>query len=158
MALSNFHHKRSSTKLSYEDAQKIIDGDIAAGDSNIPDAIVQGIRSLYSIAKILRESRVQQGGALLLKRDRLAFEFENGKESAPTAVSMWKEPESAIIVREFLLLANKVVAQKISSHFPELALLRRQAPPVARKIVSYSCDSRINTWANMFAAGAQRLR
>lgn len=129
------YNKRSSTKLSYEDAQKIIDGEALEGETSIPDATVQGVKTLYSVAKILREARLQQGGAITLKRDRLAFEFEN-VESAPIAVSLWKEHESATIVREFLLLANKVVAQRVSSHFPELALLRRQAPPVARKIVS----------------------
>jgi hypothetical protein len=39
------------------------------------------------------------------------------------------------LIEEFMLQANLSVAQKISSTFPEQALLRRHATPIDRKLV-----------------------
>lgn len=57
-----------------------------------------------------------------------------------TATISNKLPDIATTLKEFLFLANKSVAQKISSQYPEQALLRRQSCPNSRKIVSlYVC-------------------
>lgn len=69
-------------------------------------------------------------------RQELAFEF--GEKHEPVSIAIAKKKPSQIITKELFLIANQSVAQRVSSHFPEQALLRRHAPPDARKIVSES--------------------
>lgn len=66
---------------------------------------------------------------------RQKLEFDNPNKPNYVNISSARSDISKI-VKEFAYLANKCVAQKISSQFPEQALLRRQSPPDRRKIVS----------------------
>jgi protein SSD1 len=115
--------------LTYEDAQKIVDG---CGDSERNEDICNDVRMLYNIAKSLHQTRYTKD-AMSLSKQNLIFDDPNH----PIAVTISNSrPDIVKTVKEFLFMANKCVAQKISSQYPEQALLRRQAPPNTRKIVS----------------------
>lgn len=87
---------------------------------------------LYEISKYLHASRYTKE-AMSLTKQHLEFDDPN----QPTAATISNSrPDIVKIVKEFSFLANRCVAQKISSQYPEQALLRRQAPPNTKKIVS----------------------
>jgi exoribonuclease R len=98
------------------------------------DQIGKDIQALYQLSTALRENR-QRCGLFTQMRDELEYEFEDGNEEQPITVSISHKKPAAFMVKEFLFLANKHVAQRISSQFPNHALLRRHSPPSERKIV-----------------------
>jgi hypothetical protein len=69
-------------------------------------------------------------------RETLEFEVEDRDYQNVSSITSARRKPASIIVKEFLLLANTSVAQKIAMHFPDQALLRRHSPPDPRKIVS----------------------
>ncbi|KAI9270490.1 hypothetical protein BDA99DRAFT_501927 [Phascolomyces articulosus] len=124
---------KSCAKLSYEDAQKAIDNQelTSIPESDIRSGVEQDVRMLYSITCQLNQSRHASGGMTQM-RDELDFVFNEQRE--PTSIGIKNKEHTTMITEELLLLANQSVAQKISSQFPEQALLRRHAPPNERKI------------------------
>ncbi|CDH57087.1 rnb-domain-containing protein [Lichtheimia corymbifera JMRC:FSU:9682] len=119
---------RSSAKFTYEEAQSILEKESTSSE------IEQDIRSLLSIGAKMRATRLDQGGAMSLMREELSFACEQGYQIPPTAVSPKNILAAEKYVKEIQLRANITVAQKISSHLPEQAMLRRHAPPLDRKI------------------------
>lgn len=120
-----------------DDAQKALDDELTTdivADKDLQDALVQDLRTLHGIANELRDSR-SRDGIMTQMRDELEFEFDDNKD--PSSITTKTKKPALKILKEFLLLANQCVAQKISSHFPEQALLRRHAPPNERRIVSH---------------------
>ncbi|XP_078429662.1 ribonuclease II/R family protein [Wolffia australiana] len=117
---------RSSRKLSYEDAQRIIDGfDV------ITSPITEAVKTLHQISENLKEKRLKDG-ALLLENAKIEVLFdENGN---PYDWVTRQQKESNFLVREFMLLANNTAAKTISRYFPESALLRRHPEPNLRKL------------------------
>jgi exoribonuclease R len=61
--------------------------------------------------------------------------FELDEYNNPIECVVYEHKDANRLVEEFMLLANMSVAQKISSAFPEQALLRRHAPPIERRLV-----------------------
>lgn len=92
------------------------------------------IHSLYQLYQTLYQGR-KSNGFFSQMRDELEYEFEDGNQENPITVSVSQKLPAARMVKEFLFMANKSVAQRISSHFPNQALLRRHAPPSERKMV-----------------------
>ncbi|KAI9485602.1 MAG: hypothetical protein EXX96DRAFT_645529 [Benjaminiella poitrasii] len=118
---------KSCARLTYEDAQKIVDNESVESAS---EEIQKDVRLLHEIASTLYNIRYTNDAMSLF---RSTLEFDDAK--APTKLSISNsKPGIVKIVKEFLFMANKCVAQKISSQYPEQALLRRQAPPNLRKI------------------------
>ncbi|KAG0749316.1 hypothetical protein G6F57_000188 [Rhizopus arrhizus] len=116
---------RSNAQLSYGNVEKIIDGSESQGEE-----IDNDIRLLHRLATRLYENRYTKQ-AMSLAKQRIIYD-DPTKPSMATISD--KNPEIAKIIKEFLFLANQSVAQKISSQYPEQALLRRQSPPDSRKI------------------------
>ncbi|KAI7858963.1 hypothetical protein BDC45DRAFT_553924 [Circinella umbellata] len=130
---------QSDAKLTYQEAQKALDNESIASESTVPEGelshgIEQDIRTLAMIGSGMREMRLEEGGAMTLLRDELDFTFEYGYQVAPSNVFTATRPPVVTFIKELLLQANISVAQKISSHLPDQAICRRQAPPVKRKI------------------------
>lgn len=151
LGLTRSLYYRSCARLTVEDAQKAIDNqelDVVT-DKELRDGLVQDITLLYDIAKSLHDARFKDG-AMSQMRDELTFEFDENGE--PVTFGIKKPNASSIITKEFSLLANRSVAQKISSQFPEQALLRRHAPPNERKIVSKSGVLLIGLDTNSFVS------
>ena len=61
--------------------------------------------------------------------------FELDEHDNPIECVIYEHKDANRLIEEFMLLANMSVAQKISSAFPEQALLRRHAPPIERRLV-----------------------
>ncbi|KAI9347541.1 hypothetical protein BD770DRAFT_446516 [Pilaira anomala] len=118
---------KSSAQLTYEEAQKVVDGN---DNNEYSNEINNDIRMLYNIAKCLHTSRYTKE-AMALAKQHLEYDDPN---HPTTAIISNSRSDITKIVKEFAFLANKSVAQKISSQYPEQALLRHQAPPNNRKI------------------------
>uniref|UniRef100_A0A3Q2QXN8 DIS3-like exonuclease 2 n=1 Tax=Fundulus heteroclitus TaxID=8078 RepID=A0A3Q2QXN8_FUNHE len=127
---------RSCVKLSYDDAQRMID----APEKLFPleelppidpehtiDEIHQAVLYLHSIAKNLRAQRFI-GGALRLDQIKLSFTLDK-ETMMPQGCYIYEYRDSNKLVEEFMLLANMATATHIYEKFPELALLRRHPPP-----------------------------
>lgn len=71
--------QRSAAKLSYADAQKVIDGqplsELSVSSEHSLSAIEDDVRALYGIAQQLRAER-HQDGALTLSSSRLSFTLD----------------------------------------------------------------------------------
>ncbi|KAL0075876.1 hypothetical protein J3Q64DRAFT_1773142 [Phycomyces blakesleeanus] len=112
---------RSKHSFTYEEAQNRID------DDRMQDDITKGIRVMNSMAKKLRQKRLDRG-ALTLSSPEVRFNLENDSQD-PVDVEMKELKETNALVEEFMLLANISVAEKIYSKFPSSALLRKHAAP-----------------------------
>jgi protein SSD1 len=127
--------------LTYDDVQDVVDGQPLAldgVDQLLASDIETDVHLLYKIASQLRNRRFAPGGAMSQQREELGFTFDHpvdNDHSIPSGVGISRKTDASVTVKEFLLLANQSVAQKISRHLPELALLRRQAKPMERKIM-----------------------
>lgn len=129
---------RSCAKLSYLDAQKCIDaqlaGDLSPGIEHLaslnPEQPAEGIAgdilNLNMLAQRMRERRFS-GGALRLSRLRLHFEL--GPDGYPIDAHPYYIKESNQLIEEFMLLANMSVAKFIYASFPQNALLRSHPEP-----------------------------
>nr|CAG8543290.1 12896_t:CDS:10 [Entrophospora candida] len=127
---------RSCAKLSYDDVQEIIDGKPLNPNVNIHNGysaseIEADIRAFHELSQKMRELRHKRG-ALSLNSVKLTFDIDENEN--PIECHVYKYKEANCIVKEFMLLANISVAQKISSSFPEQALLRRHAAPIERRL------------------------
>ncbi|MDR1581983.1 MAG: ribonuclease R [Prevotellaceae bacterium] len=92
----------SKRRFTYEEAQEIIE--TGQGD------YFQELLKLNALAQILRKNRFKNG-AVAFEREEAKFELdENGK---PLRVYFKEMKESNQLVEEFMLLANKKVAEKI---------------------------------------------
>ncbi|KAI7902610.1 uncharacterized protein BX663DRAFT_472968 [Cokeromyces recurvatus] len=118
---------KSCAQLTYEDVQDIIDG---KEDNKVNKDIKENILMLYELASTLHQTRYTKDAMSLFKT---TLKFDDPNKPTKFNVSN-SRPDIIKIVKEFLFMANKCVAQKISSQYPEQALLRRQAPPNSRKI------------------------
>lgn len=127
----DFYYYSASAVLSQQELQDMIDyyeeTDITELENSktLSDTI-----SLYSISKLLREDRSER--AMFLKSSSLDIRFRD--DTTPVYISTKTRLPSETILQEFQILANTQVAQKISSHFPDHALLRSQSLPNERKL------------------------
>ncbi|KAG0169471.1 hypothetical protein DFQ30_003597 [Apophysomyces sp. BC1015] len=125
---------RSQGVLSTVEMQNIIDGNsapshIAIKESEKPE-LEDEIRMLYTLAKNRKQTRLQNGALMLAE---MALNV-NLVDDQPTQVAIKNKIMAEDILEEFRVLANTGVAHKISSHFPEHALLQSQSPPNERKL------------------------
>jgi protein SSD1 len=81
----------------------------------------------------MRERRFSNG-ALSINSIRLSFKLNDLGE--PCGVSIYEQKDANRLIEEFMLCANMSVAQKISSHYPNEALLRQHSPPHEKSLVS----------------------
>uniref|UniRef100_A0A1D1YDW5 DIS3-like exonuclease 2 n=1 Tax=Anthurium amnicola TaxID=1678845 RepID=A0A1D1YDW5_9ARAE len=127
---------RPCAKLSYEDAQEVINGnplntEVKIFNDHNAKEVEADIKLLHELAQRLRDLRYKRG-SLTLGSIRLTFELD--EQDNPIECTVYKQKDANRLVEEFMLLANMSVAQKISSAFPEQALLRRHASPIERRL------------------------
>ncbi|KAI8094791.1 hypothetical protein BDF21DRAFT_395196 [Thamnidium elegans] len=127
---------RSRAKLSYDDAQCVIDGDEIPDDVKIygTHSVSQVSASIFMLNKLATELRRKRFdyGALQLNSVKLKFELDS--QGQPISVSTAESKEANQLIEEFMLLANISVAKKISATYPEEALLRRHEPPLQKRL------------------------
>uniref|UniRef100_A0AAJ7SLB3 Protein DIS3 homolog n=3 Tax=Petromyzon marinus TaxID=7757 RepID=A0AAJ7SLB3_PETMA len=112
----------SKASLTYAEAQLMMD------DAGRKDPVTSSLRGLNSLAKILKQRRIQNG-ALTLASPEVRFHMDSETHD-PIDLQTKELKETNSMVEEFMLLANISVAERIVDEFPECALLRRHpAPP-----------------------------
>ncbi len=92
----------SDRRFDYEEAQAIID----SGEGELADEM--GI--LHQMATVLRDSRFKQGA---FSFERIEVKFRLDDAGKPLGVFFKEARESNWLIEEFMLLANKKVAEKI---------------------------------------------
>lgn len=126
---------RSRVKLAYEDAQLVLE-DFDAGLENLklkepeddPIAIANDIVALNKLATVLRKKRMKNENASLnLGRVQLYFDLDD--DFNPISYHPHKQKEANRLVEDFMLLANKRVAEFILQNRPSLAVLRMHPEP-----------------------------
>ncbi|KIM67938.1 hypothetical protein SCLCIDRAFT_106869 [Scleroderma citrinum Foug A] len=130
---------KSAAKLSYPDAQKVIDGhllsDVVVTPEHSASAIEHDLKALHCLAQQLRAKRVQ-GGALMLTSGSPKFTLDDN--GFPVDCEQATSDEAKELVEEFMLLTNMAIAQRIAVHLPEQALLRRHDAPIERRLNVFS--------------------
>ncbi|KAG1329120.1 hypothetical protein G6F62_007819 [Rhizopus arrhizus] len=142
---------RSCAKLSYDDAQSVIEGNGLPENVTIKDhksaEVEQDIIYLFNMSKKMRERRFSNG-ALSINSIRLSFKLNEVGE--PYEVSIYEQKDANRLIEEFMLRANMSVAEKITEHYPNEALLRQHSPPHEKSLneflkiaenLGYSFDS-----------------
>ncbi len=100
---------RSNKRFNYEQAQNIIAAS-EYGTFNPPSEYSAQITLLWKIAKILREKRFKLGA---LKFDSPEYKFDLDENKHPISVHLQESNESHWMIEEYMLLANKTIAEHI---------------------------------------------
>mgnify|MGYP000503770029 CR=1 FL=1 len=110
----------SDARFAYEEAQYLIEnpteftipGDISlTGESRAVDgAIQEATLTLDRLAKTLRKKRMKQGA---ISFDRVEVRFNLDEEANPTGVFFKESKDANKLIEEFMLLANRRVAEFI---------------------------------------------
>jgi ribonuclease R len=95
---------RSRQKLSYEEAQAVLDN-----ESSIDPETDEALRSLATLAEILREKRKDRGSLDFDLPEARVLLGEGGK---PVSIHQIERLESHRLVEAFMLLANEIVARE----------------------------------------------
>ncbi len=93
---------KSNRRFTYEEAQQIIE----TGKGDYQEEVLM----LNTIAQALREKRFQAGA---INFDRYEVKFEIDEQGKPLSVYFKVSKEANKLVEEFMLLANKTVAEKV---------------------------------------------
>lgn len=112
----------SCCKLSYEQAQSLIDGmEGGWGDfagpvgTHTPSDVVVDLRGLHQLSLKLRADRFDSG-ALSINQPRLSYTLND--DGLPESCQIYALHDSNRLIEEFMLLANTSVARKISDFLP----------------------------------------
>ncbi|EPY36519.1 ribonuclease II-like protein, partial [Angomonas deanei] len=129
---------RSRCRLSYEQAQEIIDTgatpiDVTRecelsgeGEATLKEKVFKSVQLLYQVASVLRKKSLAKG-RLTVPNTRLGFQFEEqDSKLAPKAFFVKSQIHANWLVEEFMLLANCRTAEKVVQYSR-----RDDAPPTA---------------------------
>lgn len=109
----------SDKRFAYEEAQHIIESkqdtvpeniSITGSAYTVDKAIVEGILKLDELAKILRKKRMKEGA---ISFDRVEVKFHLDEQANPTGVYFKEAKDANKLIEEFMLLANRKVAEFI---------------------------------------------
>jgi len=96
----------SDKRFAYEDAQEIIEGNDVSVDKPIKDAIL----TLDGLAKKIRKRRMAQGA---ISFDKTEVRFNLDEDANPIGVYVKESKDANKLIEEFMLLANRKVAEFI---------------------------------------------
>lgn len=109
----------SDARFAYEEAQYIIEttaGEIPKDISltgksyKVDDKIVKAVLKLEEFAKVMRKKRMKNGA---ISFDKVEVKFDLNEENEPVGVFFKTSKEANKLIEEFMLLANKKVAEFI---------------------------------------------
>jgi ribonuclease R len=102
----------SDARLSYEQAQQVIEGEEEFGE------IGEAVRLLEKLRTILTRRRLEDGA---IDFDLPEPEFELNKTATPVSIKARERLNSHRLIEEFMLLANRLVAERLTrSQIPSL--------------------------------------
>ncbi|KAL4566218.1 hypothetical protein LXL04_030330 [Taraxacum kok-saghyz] len=122
---------KSCCKLSYEQAQDILDGISDLENYRFHPLVITSVNNLYEISKVLKEKRFKNG-AVSLDSPKINFLFD--KNGVPYDCVLSGRSKSNSLVEEFMLLANTTAAEVITRAYPSTALLRKHPEPNLSKL------------------------
>ena len=96
----------SDKRFAYEDAQEIIEGK----SDDIEEPIKEAILTLDSLAKKIRKRRMSEGA---ISFDKTEVRFNLDEDANPIGVYVKESKDANKLIEEFMLLANKKVAEFI---------------------------------------------
>ncbi len=121
----------SNKRFTYEEAQAIID----SGEGELNDEVLV----LNSLARKLRDARFKHGSIAF---DRIEVKFEIDENGKPLSVYFKEAKESNQLVEEFMLLANKRVAEFIglpeAKKTPKTFVYRIHDKPDPEKLMNFN--------------------
>ncbi|CAH8463656.1 unnamed protein product [Schistosoma intercalatum] len=136
---------RSCCKLSYEDAQEFIDHPDKDWSSNefvkvdqpytVMD-ICKNVLKLNDLATKMRKSRFHSG-ALRLDQVKSTFSLNN-ENGLPLGIAPYISKQSNWLIEEWMLAANKSIAERLAKYLPDSAFLRRHPPPSVKQLTEVS--------------------
>ncbi|MDC6350654.1 ribonuclease R [Zeaxanthinibacter sp. PT1] len=121
----------SDERFAYEEAQHIIENkgntiskeiSIREGAYNVSDEIVDAVLTMDKLAKIMRAQRMKQGA---ISFDKVEVKFNLDENNEPVGVYFKESKDANKLIEEFMLLANRKVAQFIGSQKPEKTFIYR---------------------------------
>ena len=114
----------SNERFSYEEAQHIIESnkgfipkEISIRDSEykVDDEVVEATLTMNRLAKIMRTKRMDQGA---ISFDKVEVRFDLNDKNEPTSVYFKESKDANKLIEEFMLLANRKVAEFIGKQKP----------------------------------------
>ncbi|MCE2613586.1 ribonuclease R [Flavobacteriaceae bacterium D16] len=121
----------SDERFAYEEAQHIIEtGDsaipedisIRSGAYSVDDEVVAAIKTLDGLAKKMRIKRMESGA---ISFDKLEVKFNLDEENEPASVYFKESKDANKLIEEFMLLANRKVAEFIGKKSPKHTFIYR---------------------------------
>lgn len=121
----------SDYRFSYEEVQYMLDSDSPHVDSqialsgesyNVPDPVFDALTTLNTLSKLLRKERMKNGA---ISFDRVEVNFNLDDENNPESVFFKTSKDANKLIEEFMLLANKKVAQFIGKQSPPTPFVYR---------------------------------
>lgn len=121
----------SDARFAYEEAQYIIEttGSLIPADISLTneeyhanEAVVSAILKMDKLAKIMRSARMQHGA---ISFDKVEVKFELNESNEPIGVFFKTSKDANKLIEEFMLLANKKVAEFIGKKKPKKTFVYR---------------------------------
>ncbi len=121
----------SDERFAYEEAQHIIETkagkipkevSIRNGGYTVSDAIVNATITLDRLAKIMRKKRMDSGA---ISFDKVEVRFRLDEKNEPEGVYFKEAKDANKLIEEFMLLANRKVAEFIGAQKPKKTFIYR---------------------------------
>jgi len=121
----------SNERFAYEEAQYIIENNngnipeeisIREDAYSVSDEVVKTTLTLDKLAKIMRLKRMQQGA---ISFDKVEVRFNLDKNNEPQSVYFKEAKDANKLIEEFMLLANRKVAEFIGKQKPKKTFIYR---------------------------------
>ena len=121
----------SNERFAYEEAQYIIENNngnipkeisIREGAYSVSDEVVKATLTLDKLAKIMRSKRMQQGA---ISFDKVEVRFNLDQNNEPQSVYFKEAKDANKLIEEFMLLANRKVAEFIGKQKPKKTFIYR---------------------------------
>ena len=101
---------KSDRRFAYEEVQEILEGKTTAEANSSLFTLHSSLKTLDKMAKKLRERRFKNGA---VKFDREELHFDIDDDGKPTRCYFKKSTDATQLIEEFMLLANRTVAEFI---------------------------------------------
>ena len=102
----------SDQRFSYEEAQAIIESGPKASHEGVPEQIKEAVLTLHGLASKLRKKRFA-AGAISFERPEMKVEVD--EKGRPVNVYQKMSKEANWLIEEFMLLANRSVAEFVAT-------------------------------------------
>ena len=125
---------RSNRRYAYEEVQQILEENRSPGGEALVGDYAAELIMLDKMAKALRERRFKNGA---VKFDREELHFDIDETGKPTRAYFKKSNDATQLIEEFMLLANRTVAESIGKRKEERGERRESSQKTKAKTFVY---------------------